>query len=113
MMCNDWRLDLRAQPAGSATRTGATIVSIYCAEVLSPDPDRDVKILLISQKPDGFFLERFNDRRELVGSTRHDEMDEAMRQAYSEYGAVSDWRLCPDDADPLEYLQGRSGSGSE
>jgi hypothetical protein len=88
-------------------------VSIYCAEVLSPDPDRDVKILLISQKPDGFFLERFNDRRELVGSTRHDEMDEAMRQAYSEYGAVSDWRLCPDDADPLEYLQGRSGSGSE
>lgn len=47
-------------------------MSIYCAEVLSPAPDRDVKILLISQKPDGFFLERFNDRRELVGSTRHD-----------------------------------------
>ena len=66
-------------------------MSIYCAEVLSPSPDRDVKILLISQQPDGFFLERFNDRRELVGSTRHDEMDDAMREAYSEYGAVSDW----------------------
>jgi hypothetical protein len=90
-------------------------VSIYCAEVLSPDPDRDVKILLISQKPDGFFLERFNDRRELVGTTRHDEMDEAMRQAYSEYGAVSDWRLCPDDADPLaiRLLIGREAPASD
>jgi len=85
-------------------------VSIYCAEVLSRAPERDVKVLLISQKPDGFFLERFNDREGLVGTTRHDEMDEAMRQAYSEYGRVSDWRLCPDDADPLQYIRGRSGS---
>jgi hypothetical protein len=68
---------------------------------------RDVKVLLISQRPDGFFLERFNERGELVGNTRHDEMDDAMREAYSDYAALSEWRLCPDDADPLEYLQGR------
>ena len=102
-------------------------MSTYCAEVLSPTPDRgaqhdsapvtavarrepmpDVHFLLISQRPDGFFLERFNDREELVGSTRHDEMDEAMREAYSEHGSISEWRLCPDDVDPLEYLRRRS-----
>lgn len=75
----------------------------------------DVKVLLISQKPDGFFLERFNEHGEFLGDTRHDEMDEAMREAYSEYGAISEWRLCPDDADPLEYIRGRarpSGHGA-
>ncbi|HTP19522.1 MAG TPA: hypothetical protein VMJ65_07955 [Solirubrobacteraceae bacterium] len=102
-------------------------MSIYCAEVLAEAPDRkapgesgspraaappdhtlDVKVLLIGQRPDGFFLERFTPGGEPVGTTRHDEMDEAMREAYSEYGQVSDWRLCPDDADPLEYIRERS-----
>jgi hypothetical protein len=57
---------------------------------------------------DGFFLERLTERGELVGTTRHDTMDEAMVQAYSEYDAISDWRLCPDGADPLEYLHAQS-----
>jgi hypothetical protein len=35
-------------------------------------------------------------------------MDEAMDQAYSEYDTISDWRLCPDGADPLKYLHGQS-----
>ena len=108
---------------------GATLVSTYCAEVLSPTPDPgarhesgrlpavagreripDVKFLLISQRVDGFFLERFDERGGLLGETRHDEMDDAMRQAYSECGPISEWRLCPDDADPLDYLRGRSAS---
>jgi hypothetical protein len=71
---------------------------------------RDVKVLLISQRPDGSFLQRFDERGQLMGSTRHDEIDYAMREAYSEYGALSEWRLCPDDADPLEYIRGRSES---
>jgi hypothetical protein len=59
-------------------------VSTYCAEVLSAAQDRtaqhesgrppvarrnpipDVKFLLISQRTDGFFLERFNERGESV-----------------------------------------------
>jgi hypothetical protein len=57
---------------------------------------------------DGFFLERLTERGELVGTTRHDTMDEAMVQAYSDYDAISDWRLCPDGADPLEYLHAQS-----
>ncbi len=103
-------------------------MSTYCAEVLSPAADRgdqpgsglpgvaeresapDVKVLLISQRPEGFFLERFNERREFVGSTRHDEMDDAMREAWSQYGSLSDWRLCPDGTDPLEYIRSRSRS---
>ena len=99
-------------------------MSIYCAEVLAQAndlaPERpsgprsdvpgsetmgDVKVLLIAQRPDGFILQRFNDGGTLVGDTRHDEMDEAMRQAYSEYGSISDWHLCPDGADPLEYIR--------
>jgi hypothetical protein len=102
-------------------------VSTDCAEVLSAAPDRraqhesgrlpaiarrqpipDVKVLLISQRADGFFLERFNERGTFVGTTRRDEMDDAMREAYSEYGQISEWRFCPDDADPLEYIRGRS-----
>ena len=67
-----------------------------------------VKVLLIAERVDGFFLERFTDRGELVGETQHDTLDEAMWQAYSEYQAISDWRFCPDGADPLEYIQAQS-----
>ena len=30
-----------------------------------------------------------------------------MRVAYSEY-TISDWRFCPDDVDPLEYIRAQS-----
>ena len=102
-------------------------MSTYCAEVLSPAPDRgvrdasgrppaavrhelisDVTVLLISQRPNGFFLERFDERGEFVGDTQHDEMDDAMRHAYSEYAPISDWHLCPDDVRPLDYIRARS-----
>lgn len=66
------------------------------------------RVLFIDARVDGFFLERFTDRGELVGETRHDTADEAEWQAYSEY-VLSDWRSCPDDVDPLEYIRGQSG----
>jgi hypothetical protein len=96
----------------------------HCAEVLSPaltprtQPEAgdlrthrqlpQATVLLIAERVDGFFLERLTEGGELVGTTRHDTMDEAMDQAYSEYDAISDWRLCPDGADPLKYLHGQS-----
>jgi hypothetical protein len=67
-----------------------------------------VTVLLIAERVAGFFLERFTDRGELVSETQHDTLDEAMSQAYSEYPAISDWRFCPDDANPLTYIQTRS-----
>ncbi len=100
----------------------------YCAEVLSlpPTPSAQpesgdqsdvgtgrplpqVKVLLIAERVDGFFIERFTDRGEHLGETQHDTLDEAMRHAYSEYDAISDWRFCPDDADPLEYVHAATG----
>jgi hypothetical protein len=98
---------------------------LHCAEVLSlavtpngrpgesqraPDVETgqhrlpDVKVLLIDERVEGFFLERFNDRGEPVGTTQHETMDEAMWQAYSEY-EIADWKSCPDDVDPVEYLR--------
>ena len=119
-----------ARPRSIATRYEAPadelrrVSRTRCAEVLSlaPTPSAQsrsgglsdtprspqVKVLLIAERVDGFFLERFTDRRELVCTTQHETMDEAMRQAYSEYDAISDWRFCPDDADPLEYVQAQS-----
>jgi hypothetical protein len=67
-----------------------------------PPPE---KLLLLTDKVDGFFVQRFTDRGESVGVTQHDTMDEAMQYVYSEYDAISDWRLCPDGVDPLEYLR--------
>ena len=100
---------------------------IYCSEVLSPAPNRraqtesedlsdvgagrplpQVKVLLITERVEGFFLERFTDRGELVGDSQYETLDDAMRQAYSEYDAISDWRFCPDDVDPLESIQAQS-----
>ncbi len=100
----------------------------YCAEVLSltPTPSaqsesgdqsdvgtgrplRQVKVLFIAERVDGFFIERFTDRGEHMGDTQHDTLDEAMRHAYSEYDAISDWRFCPDDADPLQAHIDRTG----
>jgi len=52
--------------------------------------------------------ERLTDNGERVGDTLHETLDDAMYQAYSEYDALSDWRLCPDDADPLQYIRGQS-----
>ncbi len=104
---------------------GGSVSTTRCAEVLSlspvstaepQDPSRvragrpppQVKVLLIAERMDGFFLERVTDRGELVGETQHDTLDEAMWQAYSEYPAISEWRFCPDDADPLEYIHAQS-----
>jgi hypothetical protein len=67
----------------------------------------DVKALFIDARVDGFFLERFNDRGELVDTTQHDTMDEAMWQAYSEY-EIPEWRSCPGDVDPVEYIRAQS-----
>ena len=99
---------------------------IYCSAVLSPAPKptaqaesgdpSDVgtgrplprsKVLLITERVAGFVLQRLTDRGEHVGDTQHDTLDEAMSYAFSEY-TISKWRSCPDDVDPLAYLQAQS-----
>jgi hypothetical protein len=72
----------------------------------------DVKVLFIDERVEGFFLERFNDRGELVGTTQHETMDEAMWQASSEY-EIADWRSCPQDIDPVAYTRAHSDRDSQ
>jgi hypothetical protein len=76
----------------------------HLSDVGTHGPPPQVKVLLISERVDGFFLERFTDRGELVGDSQYETLDDAMRVAYSEY-TISDWRFCPDDVDPLEYIR--------
>jgi hypothetical protein len=100
---------------------------LHCAEVLSLAPTSrvqsesvaspdvgagrprptSVKALFIDVRVEGFFLERFDGRGELLATTQHDTMDEAMWQAYSEF-VIADWRSCPEDVDPVGYIRAQS-----
>jgi hypothetical protein len=66
-----------------------------------------VKALFIDVRVDGFFLEEFDGRGELLGATRHDTMDEAIAYAHSEF-KLADWEACPEDTDPLQYVRART-----
>jgi hypothetical protein len=101
-------------------------MSVYCAEVLSSGSDSraresdpgvgvagtgsmpEVKLLLIRETPEGFFLERRTESGEAAGDTQYETLDDAVRFAHSEYDPISDWRFCPDDVDPLEFIRARS-----
>jgi hypothetical protein len=74
-------------------------------------PPPDAKAVFIDERIEGFFLERFNDH-ELVSTTQHETMDEAMWQASSEY-ELAEWRSCPEDVDPVAYIRARSDSDSD
>jgi hypothetical protein len=74
----------------------AEVLSLSPASTAEPEdpagvrtgrPPPQVKVLLIAERVEGFFLARFTDRGELVGETQHDTLDEAMWQANSEYRA--------------------------
>jgi hypothetical protein len=97
-------LPAAAQSAEPEIEHYVRAMRLHCAEVSSLGQPTDVKVLFIDVRVEGFLLERFNDRGELVGTTQHDTMDEAMWQASSEY-EISDWRSCPEDVDPVEYLR--------
>jgi hypothetical protein len=71
-----------------------------------------VKALVIDPRVEGFFLQRFNDRGELMGATQHETMDEAMWQAYSEF-EIGDWQSCPEDVDPLEFIRGHASRSAD
>jgi len=86
---------------------------VQSESVASPDAGTgrprptSVKALFIDVRGEGFFLERFDGRGELLATTQHDTMDEAMWQASSEF-VIADWRSCPEDVDPVEYIRAQS-----
>jgi hypothetical protein len=71
-------------------------------------PLTQVRVLLITERVNGFFLERITERGKLVRDTQHETLDEAMRQAYDEFDMISEWRFCPDGANPLDYIGGKT-----
>ena len=93
-----------AEVLSLAPTTTAQPGSGHPYDVGAGEPRPQVKVLLIEERVDGFFLERLTDRGEPVATTQHDAMDEAMWQGYSEY-VLSDWTSCPDGVDPLEYIR--------
>jgi hypothetical protein len=105
-------------PDGIGTRCAEvlSVAAIPSAQAESGNPSDaatgrslpQVKLLLIAERVDGFFVKRFTDSGELVSETQHETMDEAMQQVYSEHDAISEWRFCPDGADPLEYIRAQS-----
>jgi hypothetical protein len=97
-----------ATSPASAARCSASSSRPSSAKAVSACPD--VKVLLIREGPEGFFLERLTEDGGSAGDTQHDTLDEAMRHAYSEYDSISNWRFCPDDVDPLEYIRAPSDS---
>jgi hypothetical protein len=74
----------------------------HCAGILSTA--RPERVVLVDERVEGFFLERLNDLGELVRTTQHDTMDEAMQTAHSEY-ELSEWRACPDGINPLNFIE--------
>ena len=69
---------------------------------------RGAAFLIIEQKPDGFFLYRYNDKGECVGDTWHMSIDDAKGQADSEYGANKQpWQLVAnEDGDVVNIALG-------
>ncbi len=63
------------------------------------------KVLLIIQRPDGVFLERFSEKGSFGGDTWHQTVDEAKQQATAEYGSsVGEWREVPPEVvDPVPF----------
>ena len=48
--------------------------------------------IVIQEKPDGFFLERFDQNGEIVGDTWHASVEDAKQQARFEYAdALASW----------------------
>jgi hypothetical protein len=70
-------------------------MSARCADVLSPAPaSPEVRLLRITERVEGFFLEQFDQRGEAVDEAQFETLDDAMRHVYSAYEEISDWRFC-------------------
>jgi hypothetical protein len=99
-----------AEVLSVSTAPGAQTESGDLSGVATGRPGPQVRLLLIAERVDGFLVERFTESGELVSGTLHETMDEAMQQVYSEFDAISEWRFCPDGADPLQYIRARTAA---
>jgi len=68
----------------------------------SREPMPEAKMLIITLKKDGIFLERFSGEGEFAGDTWHQSVLEAKQQAEAEYGdRVGTWTPVPVDVEDV------------
>lgn len=80
------------------------LMCAQCSEVgaAATDPP-GIKLLRITTRVEGFFLQRFDQRGESLGELQFDTMDDAMWFADSQYPGLSDWQDCPDESSPPSW----------
>ncbi len=63
------------------------------------------RVLVLSTRPDGIFLDRFDELGEEVGDTWHESIEDAKAQAFAEYGeTIGGWTPVPDEeTDPVTF----------
>jgi hypothetical protein len=61
-------------------------------------------LIVIHERPDGFFVERCTATGEFAGDTWHRSVEEAKDQAVREFGADLRWTPIPEsESDPVQY----------
>jgi hypothetical protein len=63
------------------------------------------RVLVLENRPDGIFLDRFDESGEEAGDTWHESIDDAKAQAIAEYGENLDsWtEVPPGEDDPVAF----------
>jgi hypothetical protein len=73
---------------------------------LEPQPLPAARVLLIEERPDGYFLIRVSENHDFAGDTWHATLEEAQGQAMFEYGiSTAEWaQIPPEEEDAVALL---------
>ena len=100
---NRWVSLLREEPRRRTVHQEGTPESLGGTPKRLPLPS----VLVIEERPEGFFLIRYSMSGEFAGDTWHRDLDNAMGQATFEFGdSVTDWAAIPlEELDPVAYIR--------
>jgi hypothetical protein len=100
---NRWGLLLTRTTQGKTRHSAGLPKAISGVEPESMPPSR---ILVIEERPDGYFLTRYSDGRQRAGNTWHALLDDAKGQAAFEFDLRDPaWISIPNDViDPIQFV---------
>ena len=63
------------------------------------------RVVVLESRPDGIFLDRFDESGDEAGDTWHESLDDAKAQAVAEYGEnLGSWTAVPaNEDDPVSF----------
>jgi hypothetical protein len=72
------------------------------------------RVLVLESRPDGFFLDRFDESGDEAGDTWHESIDDAKAQARAEYGEnLGSWTQVPaSEHDPVAFALRLADAGA-